>query len=113
MATKKRDQSSSSPNTHVRGAQDDESGGAWWRPSGWKMRNKIVLALAFPMIAASWFAVDRSVEEYALQQDQQETAGQVRVLEPTIEYLYAAQDATVIARTEKDADSPALSLIHI
>ncbi|WP_110241352.1 ATP-binding protein [Nocardioides gilvus] len=107
MATKKKDQSPSSPNTHVLGSQDDESRGAWWRPSGWKLRNKIALALAFPMIAASWFAVDRSVDEYALQQDQQETAGQVRVLEPTIEYLYAAQDATVIARTEKDAESPA------
>lgn len=104
MASKKTDVSSSSSGPYDRAAG---SGSAWWRVSGWKLRNKIALALAFPMIAASWFAVDKSVEAWNDQQGHKATAGQIRVLGPTIDYLYAAENATVVARSEKASNSPA------
>ncbi|MBE7324350.1 hypothetical protein IEQ44_06765 [Nocardioides sp. Y6] len=104
MATKQNDVSSSSS---VSTDQDAQSRTGWWRVSGWKLRNKIALALAFPMVAASWFAVDNATESWEVQAEHEATAGQIRVLEPTVDYLYAAETATVIARSETASNSAA------
>ncbi|GGD26305.1 ATP-binding protein [Nocardioides daphniae] len=104
MATNKNGVSSSSSETSD---VEDVKSRAGWRVSGWKLRNKIALALAFPMVAASWFAVDKSVEAWIVAEEYRATAGQIRVLGPTIDYLYAAESATVVARSESASNSPA------
>ncbi|MFC6155033.1 sensor histidine kinase [Nocardioides yefusunii] len=74
---------------------DSPSRAPWYQISGWRLRNKIALSLAFPMIAASWFATDKAIESYLVQQSHEATAEQVRVLAPALDFLYAAENSYV------------------
>lgn len=98
MARKNNDPVSSAPDTSPDtpvSEKQSASGSPWYQVSGWKLRNKIALALAFPMVAASWFATDKAIESYLVQRSHEATSGQVAVLAPALDFLYAAENSYV------------------
>ena len=87
--------SSGGATTPKRVRTKETDGTPWYRISGWRLRNKIALALAFPVVSASWFATDKALEAFAVQHSHEATAGQVRVLAPALDFLYAAEHSYV------------------
>ncbi len=72
---------------------------AWYDLSEWSLRRKVALVLAVPVILAGTFGGLRVRTEMAQADNYAASASQVTVLGPAVEYLAAAENAAVVART--------------
>lgn len=66
--------------------------------SEWPLRRKLALALAIPMLVAAVFGGLRFADESASAANYSQSASQVTILEPAIDFLNAAEDTAVTTR---------------
>ncbi|GAA4719730.1 sensor histidine kinase [Nocardioides conyzicola] len=74
--------------------------------SGWSLRRKLILVVAFPMLFAATFGTLRVHKELAESSEHAAAASQVTVLPPAVAYLNAAENAAVVARRKTSAVDP-------
>src|SRR4051794_16454769 len=72
---------------------------AWYDLSEWSLRRKVALVLAVPVILAGAFGGLRVRSEMSQADNYAASASQVTVLGPAVDYLAAAENAAVVART--------------
>src|SRR6478735_7776395 len=74
--------------------------------TGWSLRQKLALVLAFPLLIAFTFGLIRVSNEWAEYTDHAAAASQVTVLPSAVSYLNAAENAAVVARRKTAAVDP-------
>lgn len=73
--------------------------------SGWPLRRKVVLALAIPLLLAATLAGLRVSSDLAEASNSAASSKQVTVLRPAVDYLAAAEQATVAAQSSSSASA--------
>ena len=74
--------------------------------SGWSLRRKLALVLAFPIVFAVTVGTAFVTTEWIATRDHKAAASQVNVLPAAVEFLDAAENAAVVARRKTSAVDP-------